>query len=742
LVRRLARNLTIGRLAGSALIAIFVALRFWDPAPLENIRGMTFDLYQFAHPRVVSDYPVTIVDIDERALKSLGQWPWPRTIVAELVDRLAAGGAAAIGFDTIFAEPDRLSPRRIAESVKTLEPAARQTFEALPDNDQQLAEAIARTRVVLGQAGLPGSAGIAGRADALPHTSIVTIGGDPLSDLIQLPQLLTNLPVLEKAAAGRGLFTVQPDRDGVTRRIPTILAAENEIRPALSLELLRVASGATSLIVKHDEAGVKSIVVAGVEITTDRDGELWLHFGPHDPKRYVSAVDVLDGKVAAERINGKLILIGTSAVGLFDFRSTPVERVMPGVEIHAQAIESILSGALLVRPNYALGAEVCMAIVVGLGMVIAVPMLGALPALLLGGLVAALLISYSWYLFVAKNTLIDVVYPLLSSAAVFLLLTFLNYFREEKRRAQIRSAFSQYLAPELVEQLTREPDRLVLGGETRVMSVLFSDVRGFTAIAEGFKSNPSGLTALMNRLLTPLSNAIIERRGTIDKYIGDAIMAFWNAPLDDPDHALHACEAALEIVRRLDILNAERKREAQRAGETVSDMQIGVGISTGDSVVGNMGSEIRFDYSVLGDSVNLASRLEALTASYGLQIFLCAETARHGAGKLALLEIDSVRVRGKEDVVTIFTLLGGPDLLQQDHFRAFRGAFSEMREHYNRGEWRAARLSLERSRRNNENTRMTKVLDLYAKRLAALEAGPAIANWDGVYSYSATSQPS
>jgi adenylate cyclase len=737
-VRRLARNLTVGRLAGSMLIATFVALRFWDPAPLENIRGMTFDLYQFAHPRIVSDYPVTIVDIDERALKALGQWPWPRTIVADLVDRLAAGGAAAIGFDTIFAEPDRLSPRHIAESVKTLDPGAKLTFEALPDSDQQLADAISRTRVVLGQAGLPGNAGIAGEAATLPRTSIVTIGGSPSDDIIQLPQLLTNLPVLEKAAAGRGLFTVQPDRDGVTRRIPTVLAAANEIRPSLSLELLRVASGATALIVKHDEAGVKSIVVAGVEIATDRDGQLWLHFSPHDPKRYVSAVDVLNGKVAPERINGKLVLIGTSAVGLFDFRSTPVERVMPGVEIHAQAIESILSGSLLVRPNYALGAEVCLAIVIGLGMVIAVPMLGALPALLLGGLVAAVLITYSWYLFVAKNTLLDVGYPLLSSAAVFLLLTFLNYFREEKRRAQIRSAFSQYLAPELVEQLTREPDRLVLGGETRVMSVLFSDVRGFTAIAEGYKSNPSGLTALMNRLLTPLSNAIIERRGTIDKYIGDAIMAFWNAPLDDPDHALHACEAALEIHRRLDILNAERRGEALAAGAKSVDMMIGVGISTGDSVVGNMGSDIRFDYSVLGDSVNLASRLEGLTASYGLPVLLCSETARRCWEKLALVEVDDVRVRGKADVVTIFTLLGGPDLLRQSHFRAFRGAFIEMREYYRRGEWQEARLSLERSRRNNENAQMTKVLDLYASRLATLEAGPAIANWDGVYSQPTT----
>jgi adenylate cyclase len=330
--------------------------------------------------------------------------------------------------------------------------------------------------------------------------------------------------------------------------------------------------------------------------------------------------------------------------------------------------------------------------------------------------------------------LLDVAYPLVSSFAVFLLLTFLNYTREEKRRAQIRGAFGQYLSPELVEQLTREPDRLVLGGETRVMSVLFSDVRGFTSIAEGYKTNPSGLTALMNRLLTPLSNAIIEQRGTIDKYIGDAIMAFWNAPLDDPDHAHHACTAALEILRRLDRLNEERRKEAERAGETVADMEIGVGLSTGECVVGNMGSDIRFDYSVLGDSVNLASRLEGLTAVYGLRTLLCPETARLCGDKFAMVEIDSVRVKGKRDVVTIHTLVGGEDLRRQSHFRAFRGAFLEMREHYSKGDWAAARQALDRSRRNNEINQLGKVLDIYESRLAKLEAAPRVSTWDGVYS--------
>lgn len=732
-VHRLARSLTIGRLAGLVTIAAFVMLRFWDPAPLEILRGKIFDLYQIASPRTASDYPVTIVDIDDRSLKALGQWPWSRTTIADLIDRLAAGEAAAIGFDTIFAEPDRLSPHRVADNLKIEDASTKAMIAALPDSDRVLAEALSRARVVLGQAGERGKAEDAVADESTPWTSIATIGGDPRSELIQFPRLVSNLPALEAAAAGRGLFSVQPERDGIIRRVPTILAVADRISPALSIELLRVASGATSLLVKVDEAGVKSIVVAGVEIATDRDGQLWLHFGPHDPKRYVSALDVIEGKVPAERIMGKPILIGTSAAGLFDLRSTPVERVMPGVEIHAQAIESILSGSLLIRPNYALGAEICLAVAIGLGMVVIVPMLGALPALIFGALAAALLYALSWYLFVGQKVLLDVTYPLVSSLAVFMLLTFINYFREEKRRAQIRSAFGQYLSPELVEQLTREPDRLVLGGETRVMSVLFSDVRGFTAIAEGFKTNPSGLTALMNRLLTPLSQAIRERRGTIDKYMGDAIMAFWNAPLDDSDYALHACEAALDILHRLDALNAERREEARRLGAMAQDMEIGVGISTGECVVGNMGSDFRFDYSVLGDSVNLASRLEGLTATYGLRTLICSETARLCSDNFAMIEVDRVRVKGKQDAATVYTLLGGSELKRQSHFRAFRGAFQEMRDQYTRGDWAAARLALERSRRNNESGQLKTLLDVYASRISAMEARPSKVDWDGVF---------
>ncbi len=562
--------------------------------------------------------------------------------------------------------------------------------------------------------------------------SIATIGGDPSEDLMRVPAPLRNLPVLESAALGLGMLTVRPERDGVIRRAPLVLSVGNAVAPAMAVEILRVASGASTLVVKRDEAGVKSVVVAGVEIPSDRDGQLWIAFTPHDPKRYVSAASVLAGDVPRDRLEGKIAIVGTSAAGLFDLKSTPFERVIPGVEIHAQIIESILGGTTLTRPNFALGLEIVLAIAIGAAIIAAAPLFGAWANLLIGAATAALLVAAAWDLFSAHRLLIDITYPLASSFVIFLLMTFLNYLREEKRRTQVRTAFRQYLSPDLVEQLIREPGRLVLGGETREMSIMFSDVRGFTSIAETFKDNPQGLTALMNRMLTSLSHPIIERRGTIDKYIGDAIMAFWNAPLDDPDHALNACETALEVLIRLDRLNAERRREALEAGTPVEDMQIGVGISSGLAVVGNMGSDIRFDYSVLGDKVNLAARLEGLTAHYGLRILVSEETARRCAGKLALIEVDRVLVKGKKEPETVHTVLGGPSIVQRKDFQDFQSAFASMLGHYRANRWPEALQDLDRCKKITP-AGLDKLLNVYSARITHFMKSPPASDWDGVF---------
>ena len=661
-MKLLARWIGLERVIGLLMLAAFVALRAWDPAPLESFRLQVFDYYQLIKPRQPTSYPAMVVDIDDKSLAEIGQWPWPRDTIATMVEQVAAQGAKALAFDVIFAEPDRLSPGVIAKSLRSLDPATREALAKLPTNDEVLARSFDKLPVVVGEVGAVAATGNSAERRA-KAASIATVGGDPRPMLVGFPAITHNVPELDQAAAGHGVFSIVRGRDGIIRRIATVMTIGGDrLVPSLSMELLRVSKPNTTMLIKRNQAGVQGIAIGRTRVATDRNGQLWVHFSRRDPKRYVSAVDVING-TAGDRLKDKLVLVGTSAAGLFDLRATPLDRVTPGVEIHAQQLEAVLTGGLLSRPPYALGAEVSMAVGVGLIIIIFGPLLGALPMLIVGGLMATALAGGSWYLFDQEKVLIDVVYPLLSSFLIFLVLTYVNYFREEAQRAQIRTAFSQYLSPDLVAQLSADPDRLVLGGETRELSILFSDVRGFTSIAESFRDNPEALTALMNRLLTPLSNAIIEREGTIDKYMGDAVMAFWNAPLDDPDHAPHAGEAALMMLERIRELNAKMKEEAIAEGRPHLPMNLGIGIATGSSVVGNMGSDLRFDYSVLGDTVNLASRLEGLTAQLLVRNLTSEATARALNGRLAAVEVDIVRVKGKQEPERVFTILGDQTML-------------------------------------------------------------------------------
>lgn len=664
--RSLAR-LGLPRLLGLVVLALMIILRFEDPAPFERLRLALFDAYFVAKPRAPQgdQGPVVIVDIDEASLQRFGQWPFSRGVLAAMLDRARDGSAAAIGFDMVFPEPDRLSPPRLAETLPGLSDALIADLKARPDTDALFAEAMRaaaqQSPVVLGRTGrseAPPKGEVAAPDDGVT-VPLGMIGGDSAPLLPSYPALLRNLPILEQGAKGIGLFSVIPEADGILRRVPLAFTVEGAVHPALSIELLRVATGGNALVIKRDSAGISGFIVGGHFVPSERDGRRWVHFSPHDPARFVSIADLVDGKLPPGRLEGKIVLVGSSAVGLQDLRATPIARAMPGVEIHAQIIESIVSGSTLARPHLALGAEVIAAVLLGLVMVALVPLLGALPVLLLGALLGLATLYCGWFLFSTRGLLIDSGFPLLTQFAVFLTLAFSNYWREERQKREIRTAFQHYLAPSLVEKLANEPSLLKLGGETRELTILFSDLRGFTAVAESFHDDPQALTALMNRLLSPLSDAIIAHGGTIDKYMGDAVMAFWNAPLDDPDHAAHALEAALEMRRRLESLEVERRAEAVAAGRPHLPLEIGIGINTGMAVVGNMGSEFRFDYTALGDAVNLAQRLEGLTQRYGAPILIGEATAaRLEPGRFKLVELGTEFVKGKAEAIRVFALAG------------------------------------------------------------------------------------
>jgi adenylate cyclase len=731
-IARWARSFGVARAVCLLLLFGLVALRLADPRPLEELRVRTFDLFQVLRPRAQTTHPVVIVDIDEASLKSIGQWPWPRTILADLVTRLTQAGAVAIGFDVIFAEPDRMSPSIAEQSFRGIDAETRAKLDSLPNNDDVFADSIKRARVVIGQAGA--QTPTPRKPDEMTlQTGFAIRGPDPKPYLVTFPGLLRNVPAVEQAAAGRGLFSINPENDGIIRRVPVVMVAQDTIVPSLTLEMLRVASHAGAILIRVNEAGIHSVAVPGLEIPTDRNGQFWIHFTKHDAARYVSAKDVLDGNLPPDRLRGRLVLIGTSATGLLDVKTTPVEAAMPGVEVHAQILESALSKAVLVHPDYAIGAELLVAVIFGLAIIVAAPLLSASVVVLLGAVLIGGLLGFSLYLFVEKNLLIDFTYPLISSWLIYLVLTFVNYFREQKQRQQIRSAFGYYLSPHMVEQLAKSPEKLVLGGQERRMTILFSDVRGFTTISEHYKDDPQGLTRLMNRFLTPLTNAIIERKGTIDKYIGDAIMAFWNAPVDDDEQEANACDAALEMQARAAALNVELKQEAEANGGKYMPLRIGIGLNTGPCVVGNMGSDFRFNYSVLGDTVNFASRLEARTKDYRLPLVIGSRTAEGAKTKFATMEIDLIQVKGKTQPEAVFAVLGRAEVEQDPRCNELRDINAQMLARFRKQDWDGALELINRCRKSVNGFEVAGLYDMYEERIEAYRAEPPGPDWDGVY---------
>jgi len=733
-LKKIASGFGASRLLALGILAVFLALRIADPGIMQTFRLQVFDIYQSLNPRERTPQPVAIVDIDEASLDTVGQWPWPRTIVADLVRRIHKYGGIAVAFDVLFAEPDRMSPALMASTIKRLTPEARKELESLPSNDDVLSMIFQRGRVIVGEAATPVKS-IQALHDKPPKKAPIAIkGNDPKPFLPRFDGLLRNIPKLEAAAKGEGVITILPERDAIIRRVPSVVLTSDVYRPSLGLEMLRIATGGQAMLIKADKAGVQGVVVGGVEVPTDRNGRIWVRFTEFGSRPdYIPAKDILDGTIDPKRLQNKLIFIGTSATGLLDIKTTPLDPAMPGVEVHAQLIETILSKSYLTRPNYALGAEVSLMAVMGLFLIFLLPYAGAMASLAVGGLLSGAVVGGSWYLYTKFGFLLDVVFPLGATFVMFITLVFYNYYQEEKQRQRIRGAFQQYLSPDLVEQLAKDSDSLVLGGEAREMTFMFSDVRGFTTISESFKENPQGLTVLMNRFLTPLTDAIMERKGTIDKYMGDCIMAFWNAPLTDPEHCRAACLSGLEMLKRLDEVNEQRKAEAKEGGYEYLELNVGIGINTGLCVVGNMGSEQRFDYSVLGDSVNLASRLEGQSKSYGVKTVLGELTAIAVRDEFAVIELDLITVKGKTEPERIYALVGADDTAREDDFKAMRSANDVMLEKYRAQDWDGAREAIEECRKHAEKYRVDEFYDIYEQRIADLEADPPGADWDGVF---------
>lgn len=738
------------RIVGYVLLFGFLALYIADPKPVQFMRLKGFDFYQQMKPREIPPperKPVTIIDLDEKSLSEVGQWPWPRNILAQLVENLMKMGAVVVAFDIVFAEPDRMNPAAIADALKGLDEDTKNKIRQFKSNDEIFAETIKRSRVVLGQSTVENELEGVKLPPVKKSIAVRKYGPnvpDPLDLLPSFPALVRNVPIIEQAAGGRfgghGIFSIIPEQDGIIRRIPSLFVQGKDMFPALSVEMLRLATGRPTILVKVDQAGIKSLGIAkGLEIPTDQNGRMWPYFSKSDKAKYVSAVDVLNGTADPAMIKGKLTILGTSAIGLKDIRSIPTESNIPGVEVHVQIIETVLNKAYLTRPNFARGVELSVILFGGLAMIVLVPWVGALWTFMVFGVTTAGVGFGSWHAFAEYRMLIDAVFTLVAIFLLYSTLTYLNYVREEASKKQVRGAFAHYLSPDMVERLAENPDSLKLGGEMRDMTLLFCDVRGFTTISEQF--DPVGLTSLINKLLTPLTNAILKRKGTIDKYMGDCIMAFWNAPLDNPNHAMDGCRSALAMLAEMEPLNTKLEQEAKEEGRKHVPLKVGLGLNSGPAVVGNMGSDMRFDYSVLGDTVNLAARLEGQSKSYGMNVVLGPNTYEAVKDELACIDLDFIQVKGKLTGVMIYGLLGDETVAQKPEFQELRKLIFDAQEAYRAQKWDEAEAMFKtiRERGNDANkcwdleANLGVLCDVYEERIAEYRVAPPPADWNGVF---------
>jgi adenylate cyclase len=730
------------------LLFVLGMLVYWSGSNHDlrkRFQFLVFDYYNKILPREKPiNQDVVIIDIDENSLRQIGQWPWPRTTVSELILNLKELGAKSVGFDMVFAEEDRTSPHKISQNLpdNTQFLQAKDILNQLPNHDQIFAQSIAQAgNIVTGF-----TSAEAHETRRIPHqpiapTFLLKDKNILLNNVYQARGLATNIPKFSQSAAGNGHFMVVPEKDGIIRKVP-IFARYNPpqfdelssiLYPLLALETLRVSIDPKARMIIKEKKNPSlldlkyELKIGKNVIPVKDDGRLWVYFREIGKKEYIPAHFILDKKQhdrVKQKISGKIILIGTSAEGLRDIRSTPLQSFVAGVEVHANIIEQILQGKFLKRPDFISGAEALVLGSIGLFLIF-LSIFSSLFWLGVFTFVGIISLFYgSWFGFTQYGLLIDPVYSSISIFLLFVLISLFQYMRSEMDRQLVKTAFGHYISPIFMEELAKNPDKLKLGGEEKELSVMFTDIRNFTKISE--KLEPQELIELMNDFLTPMSNLVMESRGTIDKYMGDAMMAFWNAPLDDDKHAQAACETALAMNKALEPINSRLKEE----GKDIS-LEAGIGINTGLCSVGNMGSKQRFAYSALGDSVNLASRLEGQTKTYGVNTLIGEDTYKK-VSDLAILELDMIKVIGREKPVKIYTLIGGKEILESKKFKKWKATHNAMLAAYRAGDFDCAAQDC-KDAKQIACGQLKEYYDIFMDRIIQMIKTPPPDNWAGVY---------
>lgn len=725
------------------LVLLGHAARFYQFGFVNRLDAIIYDTkVRLTMPQSVDDR-VVILDIDEKSLGEIGRWPWGRDRVSQLIRKLFdQHGIALLGFDVVFAEPDESSGLRVLDGLAKSElkdstqfQTALQALRPQLDHDGRFAETLKGRPVILGYY-------LSGRSDGVSSGTIpppVLPEGSFTGRNIPFTVWAHhggNLEQFQKAALSGGHFNPLVDFDGISRRVPLLAEYKGEYYEALSLAMVRALLGQPKVAPWFPEdrwfsskgyQGMEAIDLptarGTMRIPVDENVAALIPYRGHQGSfRYYSIADIMADRIKPGELNGKIALIGTTAPGLLDLRATPVGEAYPGVEIHANLITGMLDGVIKQKPPYVLGAEVVLLLLAGLVMVLLLPLLSPLRATLAALVVLLFVITVNFFFWHYGNLVLPLGSGVLMVLALFALNMSYGYFVESRTKRQFTELFGQYVPPELVEEMSRNPESYSMDGRKAELTVLFSDIRGFTTISEGL--GPDELTRLMNEYLSAMTEVVRRNRGTLDKYIGDAIMAFWGAPVSDAQHAKQAVVTAMQMQAALPAVNKAF------AAKGWPHIRIGVGVNTGDMTVGDMGSTVRKAYTVMGDAVNLGSRLEGITKQYGVDI-LVGEGTRKAIKDIVFREVDRVQVKGKEEPVAIYEPVG----LEGDVAKAMQEElklWNQALRHYRAQEWDQAEVAL------LNLSRMAPERGLYGKymeRVALLRKEPPEPDWKGVWKF-------
>ena len=649
--------------------------------PFENkIKDLMFKV----RGEIRGDKNIIIVDIDEKSLKALGQWPWSRDTVARLLQNLADYEAGIVGLDIVFAEPDNSSPKKVFKKLGL-------ESKDVIDYDAILADTIGSTPTIIGYVFALSNDGITPESQPKSNAIIIEKNRPQNSFLIKPYRTILNIDLIEQSAYSSGYFNTIPDNDGVVRSIPLVMQYEGIAYPALSLEMMRIMFDEKKISIVYDERGIQQVELGEKTIPTDFFGRMIVNYrGAQKSYLYISAIDVYNKTANISDIKGKIILLGTSAAGLLDLRSTPFDSAYPGVEVHANAIDNILNNDFIAKPVWAIGVDLSLIV---LSAILTFGIL-LIPSAVFSFLSLVLLnfavVGSHYYFMFYEGIIFHTFILLISINALFIFGQAINYFLEIKQKEMIKGKFASKVSPAVMNDiLSAEGD--VLSGREKEITVFFSDVRNFTNLSEAM-GDPKNLIRLMNAYMDPMTDIIIKTDGTVDKFIGDAIMAYWNAPLHVENHADKAVCAALEQLHYLKKLNADLRADPQYANAVImSDkkgvpiIDIGIGINTGVAIVGEMGSSSRSDYTVIGDPINLGSRLESLCKYYSSKLNISNFTKEQLKGDYIFRFLDLVTVKGKSEPVEIYQVHDYDKLLEDPLYSVTKEELERELEYYHKG---------------------------------------------------------